>query len=338
MIDVAGVTEPASALPAPFGSRGAIVQHARIERETVAIIEFAHRSTGEVADQGFEMAEGSTLPVGQMHRAHPLLVPVGVLLVPVVALGDYLAGPEFGFSLFYLIPIVFVAKVGTRPSAWFTAVLAAFAWMVIDVLTGPPYSTVLAPMWNMFTRLAFFSLSLIAIRNYEGRVASAELQALSDALTGLRNRRYLQIMLTAARARLDRYNRPLTLAYLDVDDFKRLNDTYGHQVGDDFLRRIADVLLEFTRDTDTVARVGGDEFVVLLPEATPADARPVLDRIQRALEQLEGPHGAKISFSIGACTFYQPMESVEAMIHEADERMYRVKRAGKNAIVIEEVR
>lgn len=319
----------------PTRGRAAFVQHALDELETVAIIEFAVllNSFG----QGIEMPERPTLSVGQVHRAHPLLVVVGVLLVPLVAVGDYLAGPEFGFSLFYLIPIVFVARVGGRVSSWFTAVLAALAWMVIDVLTGPAYSTVLAPMWNMFTRLAFFSLSLIAIRNYEGRVASAELQALSDPLTGLRNRRYLHIMLSAARARLDRYNRPLTLAYLDVDDFKRLNDTYGHQVGDDVLRRIAAVLMEFTRDTDTVARVGGDEFVLLLPEAKPADARPVLERIRRALDQLEGPHGSQVSFSIGACTFYQPMASVEAMIHEADERMYQVKRAGKNSLVIEEV-
>jgi diguanylate cyclase (GGDEF)-like protein len=282
------------------------------------------------------MPERPILPWGQQ-RAHPLLVLLGVLMVPLVAMFDYLAGPEFAFSIFYLIPIVAVARWGDWTSAWFTAVLAALAWMVIDVLAGPPYSTFLAPVWNTFTRLAFFSIALLAMRGYYGRLASAEIRALSDPLTGLPNRQYLRILLGAARARLERYNRPLTLAYLDVDDFKRVNDQHGHQAGDQVLRRIAQIMSESTRDVDTVVRIGGDEFVMLLPEARPEEAKLVLERVRRALLGMTVGGTTEVSMSIGACTFYRPMESVDEMISEADERMYRVKRSGKNTVIIDEV-
>lgn len=282
------------------------------------------------------MAQRPTLPWGQ--RGHPVLVLLGVLLVPLVALLDYLAGPEFGFSLLYLIPIVAVARLGDWTSAWFTAVLAAVAWMVIDVMSGPPYSTFLAPLWNTLTRLTFFGLSLFAIRSFQEKLAAAEIRALSDPLTGLPNRQYLEIMLGAARARLERYHKPLTLAYLDVDNFKRLNDLHGHHAGDVLLKRIGQVLVDSTRDTDTVARVGGDEFVILLPESVPTDAQPVLERINAGLQRIPIPGGSEVSLSIGACTFYKPLESSEAMIREADERMYRVKRSGKDRVLIDEVR
>jgi diguanylate cyclase (GGDEF)-like protein len=281
------------------------------------------------------MGDRPTLPSGQ--RAHPLLVLAGVLLVPTVAMFDYLAGPEFGLSLFYLFPILVVARLGDWTSAWFTAVLAAIAWMIIDVLSSQPYSTFLAPLWNTFTRLAFFSIALLAMRSYEGRLASAEIRALSDPLTGLPNRQYLRIMLGAARARLQRYDHPLTLAYLDIDDFKKVNDRHGHHAGDLLLRRIAEILTDCTRDVDTVVRLGGDEFLMLLPEARAEEAMPVLERVRHALLGVR-VDSTDVSMSIGACTFYRPMGSIEEMINEADERMYRVKRSGKNAVIIDEVR
>lgn len=282
------------------------------------------------------MTEPPALIRGQ--RSHPLLVLLGILTVPVVALLDYLAGPEFGFSLFYLLPIALVAATGGWTSAWFTAVLAAIAWMIIDVLTTPSYTTFLAPLWNSLTRFAFFAFALLAVRNYQDRLASAELRALSDPLTGLPNRQYLLIMLNAARARLERYDKPLTLVYLDVDDFKHVNDTQGHQAGDVLLKQIASLLTEVTRDTDTVARVGGDEFVMLLPEASEETLAEILERLREALASQLTANGRRVSFSMGACTFYRAFDSAESMIRMADERMYRVKRSGKDSVAVAKIR
>jgi diguanylate cyclase (GGDEF)-like protein len=282
------------------------------------------------------MAQHPTLAMER--RAHPLVLLGAVLLVPLVAMMDYLAGPEFGFSIFYVIPVVIVAWAGSWTSSWATAVLSSLAWMIIDVLTAPLYSTVLAPLWNTLTRFAFFAFALVAVRYSQERLESAEMRALSDPLTGLPNRQYLVIMLQAARARLERYGKPLTLAYLDLDDFKRVNDRHGHQTGDRLLKSVAHVLVEMTRDTDTVARLGGDEFVMLLPEAEHHTAEAVLERVHEALNEIKAPPGTGVTYSIGACVFYRPLESAEAMVREADERMYRVKRAGKNSVTIGEVR
>lgn len=280
------------------------------------------------------MAHGPTLP--WTRRPHPLVLLLAVLLVPLIAFIDYVSPPEIGFSLFYAIPIVLAARWGSWTSGWVTVMLAASAWTVSEVLGTPGYSSFLVPAWNGMTRLAFFSFTLIAVRRSQVMLESAELRALSDPLTGLPNRQYLLIMLNAARARLQRYRLPLTLAYVDVDDFKLVNDLHGHHAGDRLLQRIAEVLLESTRDTDTVARMGGDEFAILLAETDSSTAKAVLDRAHAGLSGITAPSGNQVTFSIGACTFSQPFESAEAMLSEADERMYRVKRHGKNSVRIDE--
>lgn len=270
-------------------------------------------------------------------RAHPLVLLLIVMLVPLIALVDYLTGPELGSSLFYILPIVLIARVGSRWTAWATLVLAVVGWMVVDVLTTPGYSGVLVPLWNTLTRVAFFTLALLVVRNTQLQLRSARIMALSDPLTGLPNRHYLEIMLGAARARLERYGSPLTLAYMDVDDFKQVNDRLGHAAGDRLLREVAAVLSEEVRDTDTAARIGGDEFLILLPDAPPETAGPILERVLVSLRKIRLPQGAAVSYSIGACTFREAGESAEAMLRRADEQMYRVKRSGKDAVAIEEI-
>jgi diguanylate cyclase (GGDEF)-like protein len=281
------------------------------------------------------MARRPTLP--RATRTHPLVLLLVVLLVPLIAFFDYATGPQLGFSLFYLVPIVLVARLGDRMSSWFTAILAALAWMVIDVLTTPAYTGVLVPLWNTLTRFAFFTFALVAVRKTQEQLQSARIMALSDPLTGLPNRQYLLIMLNAARARLERYGTPLTLAYLDVDDFKLVNDLHGHVTGDRLLQRIANVLTDQVRDTDTVARIGGDEFLFLLPDAPSGTARVILERVRDELMNLPVPSGTNVTFSIGACTFHLPYDSIEAMVRRADELMYQVKRSGKDDIIIDEV-
>lgn len=271
-------------------------------------------------------------------RTHPLVLLLIVLLVPLIALFDYLTGPLLGSSIFYIVPIVLIARSGGKLSSWFTAILAALAWMVVDVLTTPSYTGIFVPLWNTLTRFAFFTFALIAVRRSQEELQSARIMALSDPLTGLPNRHYLLIMLSAARARLERYGTPLTLAYLDVDDFKLVNDLHGHVTGDRFLQRVAGVLAEEVRDTDTVARIGGDEFLILLPDATAETARSTLERVREELRKIPVPQDTDVSFSIGACTFHLPLDSIEGMMRRADEQMYLVKRSGEEVIAVDEVR
>ncbi len=154
-------------------------------------------------------------------------------------------------------------------------------------------------------------------------------QANTDALTNLANRRGLLQKLTAA------FNRKETLAlfYIDLDKFKPINDTHGHEAGDAVLKKVADLLTACVREKDTVARMGGDEFVVVMYELT--DRKLLEERAKRMLEALSEPMWVgdvrvKIGGSIGITIAPTDGETVESLMHAADETMYAVKKAGRN--------
>jgi len=132
-----------------------------------------------------------------------------------------------------------------------------------------------------------------------------------------------------------RYERPFTLAYLDVDDFKAVNDAGGHNEGDRLLRRIAHTIRTNIRSMDAIARLGGDEFAILLPETGPAAAGVALRKIQHRLLEMTRSEAQPVGFSIGAIVCVGPPESADRLIGFADHLMYEVKRGGKNGLRIE---
>jgi diguanylate cyclase (GGDEF)-like protein/PAS domain S-box-containing protein len=158
-----------------------------------------------------------------------------------------------------------------------------------------------------------------------------------DFLTGIANRRgfYEAVEMEAKRSK--RYKRPFTLAYLDVDNFKRINDLLGHDTGDLLLKRVAEQIRKVTRETDMVARLGGDEFAILFSEGGGDAAAAAISNLQAVLLKLVHDESWDVSFSIGVRTFRTPIESVESMIKATDELMYDVKRNGKNAVSLLEL-
>ncbi len=158
--------------------------------------------------------------------------------------------------------------------------------------------------------------------------------ARTDVLTGLANRRAFYESLQVERSRAARYRRPITLACLDLDNFKRVNDTLGHSVGDELLARVADVLRQTLRLTDTVGRLGGDEFALLLPETDAPSAEALLEKLRGVLRRAMEARKWPVTFSIGAATFLESPPSIEHMIQTADELMYAVKKSGKNRISV----
>jgi diguanylate cyclase (GGDEF)-like protein/PAS domain S-box-containing protein len=158
-----------------------------------------------------------------------------------------------------------------------------------------------------------------------------------DFLTGIPNRRTFYEALESEVHRARRYQRAMTLGYIDVDNFKSVNDILGHSAGDDLLKMVAATIQATLRRTDTVARLGGDEFAVLLPETDSEAATVAVAKVQRSLQAAVDRHSLPISFSVGVVTFKLPLETIEKMIERADELMYQAKRNGKGAVVCEVV-
>ncbi len=133
-------------------------------------------------------------------------------------------------------------------------------------------------------------------------------------------------------SRARRYGHTLTMSYIDLDNFKYINDHFGHNVGDVVLRLVGQTILRNLRSSDTVARLGGDEFAVLFPETDSDAAQMVLCKIQGLLLAEMQRNAWPISFSIGAVTYVEAPESVNKMVQMADDLMYVAKRNGKNLI------
>jgi diguanylate cyclase (GGDEF)-like protein len=188
--------------------------------------------------------------------------------------------------------------------------------------------------WNAVAWLAvyvFFVLIISEIRNLYRR---EQAWSHTDTLTGIANRRALLERLEIEKNRARRYRRPLTLAYIDLDHFKEVNDRFGHATGDKLLGVVAHTMQRAVRQVDAVARLGGDEFAVLLPETDRFSAAAALGKLRSSLDAAMKQRNWPVTFSIGAVTFQAPPESLQEMISAADEAMYTAKNSGKGGLVI----
>lgn len=166
------------------------------------------------------------------------------------------------------------------------------------------------------------------------RVAQLERQSHEDGLTGLHNRRYFDATASESFATAQRLREPLALAVADVDDFKRINDRFSHALGDDVLREVARLMRAHLRDVDTLARWGGEEFAVLLPNTRAAAAHSVCERLRSAIAQHDWSTlhpELRVTLSIGLADS-EGWDAVEQMFAAADWKLYRAKADGKNCV------
>ena len=169
----------------------------------------------------------------------------------------------------------------------------------------------------------------------EASLEQIHLLATQDELTGLINRRHMTALLRAEQARQQRNSRLMSVVLIDLDHFKRINDSHGHQAGDTVLRKFALAVGSHLRSTDVLARWGGEEFLLMLPETGVSEALQCVDRMRASLAEVSFDDiapGLRLTFSAGlaAC---QPGESVEAVIELADQALYRAKQAGRNRVI-----
>ena len=165
--------------------------------------------------------------------------------------------------------------------------------------------------------------------------------ALTDSLTGLYNRRYLMTHMTSMVEHARSNSKPLSVLMIDIDHFKPVNDTYGHAAGDEVLRAVAKEIAHSVREFDLTARIGGEEFVVVMPDTPGAAAFAVAERLRQAIadRQVEvggAKHPLAVTASIGIATLMGPTESVDGLLARGDEAMYRAKAGGRNRVITHE--
>ena len=261
----------------------------------------------------------------------PIWLGLGLLLLGGIAFLDYSTGVEYSFSLFYLLPISLISWTISERFGLVFAILSSGVWIAVDLWSSNRAVNLFAYVWNATARLGFFLLPVFIIR-LNRAMQHERILARTDFLTGVLNTRYFRELAQMEVNRSFRYKRTFTIAFIDVDNFKTINDTFGHATGDTVLRAIATNIKMHLRKTDMVARVGGDEFVVLLTETGQQTAPIAFSKMQRALAKEMEENGWAITFSIGVLTLTAPTISVDEMLGRADQLMYVVKNNGKNNI------
>ncbi len=222
--------------------------------------------------------------------------------------------------------------IDSKVNSWVIAMLSAIIWLIADLQGGRVYSGVLIPYWNALVRLAFFGTVVIILAALKFALEKEKELARTDSLTGAANTRLFYELSQIELYRSERSQKPISLAYIDIDNFKVLNDTFGHMAGDFLLCLIVQTIKDNVRILDTVARLGGDEFAVLLPETGGEQAQIVINRIKNSLSTALKQKSWSVTFSIGVVTFHKIPKSVDEMVLAADQEMYVVKNSTKNAI------
>jgi len=244
---------------------------------------------------------------------------VSALGLIVVAAVDVVSGSELSLSLFYLAPVALLAwRAGVKGGAT-AAVVAAVSWYSVDTAGGHIYSHPLIPLWNALVRLGFFMIvCLLLVRLRRAMSRETEL-ARTDPLTGLLNRRAFSDLAGHEVERSRRTGGPISFAYLDLDDFKGVNDRFGHGAGDQVLRAVAQVMEIVMRNVDVKGRLGGDEFAVVMPDTDAAAATRAIERLAAGLA------AAAVTCSVGTVVFEVPPLDVAEALATVDAVMYEVK-------------
>lgn len=259
------------------------------------------------------------------------IITFGFILLIAVGSVDYLTGPLFSISILYLIPVLWVSWYAKRYIGIIMCFASALVWLIAGLAAKKYHERPEELYWNDAMELVFFLVVSLLISALRHSLQREKEMSNTDYLTNVPNRKRFYEFAEMELKRSLRYQHPLTVIYLDIDNFKTVNDTMGHGAGNTLLRLVAHTFVKNIRSVDMVARLGGDEFALLLPESGPESAN---DLIHKAMHKLEKAikDDWPVTFSIGMVTFLEPPLTVDELLKHADDLMYSVKAAGKGAI------
>ncbi len=258
-----------------------------------------------------------------------------VILIAIVALADYLTGTQLSFSIFYVVPVALASWYASRRLAVLTCLLATMTWLIVEISTIS-YMNSFIPMWNAAVRLGFFAITSVLLVALKTALERQQELASLDGLTQVLNRRAFEQRCECLMRTCDQQSRAISIAYLDIDDFKRANDDFGHQLGDQILVAVAAILTRELRSTDLLSRIGGDEFAIAMPEAGYSGATFKMQRIVTKLRRAAVSNGWPVGFSVGVVVCRPPLPNLHQALHFADRLMYGVKMREADGFVIKE--
>jgi len=272
-------------------------------------------------------------PVGYLeNKKKPFLMLLGTLFLVLVWFIDYLLGWKINFSPGYLLPIIFVTWFISAKAGLVIAVVSGFLRFITIIFGGSSYPGLAFHGYNVGIRLIFFvSISnllaklkiLLEREKYFGRI---------DYLTGLANKRQFDELSNIEIARFNRYKHIFTMVYMDIDYFKNINDRFGHHAGNMLLMTTAKIIKKNIRTIDVAARIGGDEFTILMPETDQGQAEMVVNRLQKSLMDAVQKNKWPVMFSFGVVIVSRKPDSVNDILKLADKLMYSSKFNGSGKI------
>ncbi len=258
-----------------------------------------------------------------------------VVLLALFCWIDLVTGYEYSFSVFYLIPISIAAWYDNKKITTATIIASAATWLYADFSSGHQYKDTLIPYWNAFVRLVFFSIVAFLILKIRVNLVAMTMMAMKDNLTLLNNARAFKLEYQLLKERRSPQHQSLAVGLIDLDSFKSVNDTLGHSIGDEVLIEFANVLKKATRSSDIIARMGGDEFTVILLDMNEHSAQDYASRLRKEFEKSGLKQRYGVDFSMGISIFDQLPENLDDATHHADQLMYRSKEMGKATTIIQ---
>ena len=262
---------------------------------------------------------------------------VSLALVAIIAAAAYAVGHEITISIFFLVPVALATWYGNFRLGVFFCILSVSIWYLIDAgWSEHPFSVHFFPYWNLAIRLGLFLITAHLLAQLKAHLIIERNLSRTDDLTKVLNVRGFTELAEKMFELSERHGRSTTLAYIDLDNFKQVNDGFGHSEGDKVLKVIGEIFLRSVRRTDIVGRMGGDEFAIVLPETNESGARLMLDNLRKELSKAMQQHKWAVGFSIGVVSFNLPPYNLDEAIKVGDALMYRVKQSGKSGTLFEQ--
>lgn len=275
----------------------------------------------------------STLLARASEGRTPAVMTAGAFaLILVVGVIDYLTGFQTSFAPLYMIPVAVIAWFSGRTTGVVAAFVAGAVQFSFDFAAAGSTRFLAGIAWNTLSVVLLASLMAVTLALLRSVLDQESRLARTDPTTEVSNARGFGEQLASEMARSRRYGRPFSVAYIDLDDFKQVNDRLGHDAGDRLLRTAGRCIRQALRESDTIGRLGGDEFAVLFPETGAEAAVAVGEKLLAALNELSDGGDWRIGASIGIATYEVPPATGDQVLGRADDLMYEAKRAGKGRV------